>query len=370
MESTSKILIVGGGITGTALAALLEQKGIIADVVEKMPNWSKEGFGITVMPAGLEVLRKLELVTDTREKGISARNIRIFTEKGKLVRQFHMKSEGVDSITLDRAHLHKALRSKLSKTHIKLDKTIKMLVHKDNSVEVTFTDNTKKEYALVIGTDGVHSITRSLIFPGVGSKYTGVGFWTFFLPPGVELDSRSDVLQVWNDDEVMGIFPSKDHVAVFFATPLDRDMDMNAIDLDKHFDDITFHAHDILRKIKNKDTYSGFMNEMKLGTWHEGRVILAGDAAHAMMPATGMGASMGLQDAYVLATLIGQTPPESWAHVGEQYQKVRKHIVDRVQRDAHSLGHLMLWGSPLKEGRNAALKWVPQFVVTHGIENQ
>ena len=114
--------------------------------------------------------------------------------------------------------------------------------------------------------------------------------------------------------------------------------------------------------------YSGFLNEMKLGTWYQDRVILAGDAAHSMMPASGMGASMGLQDAYVLATLIAQTPPESWARIGKQYQHVRKHIVDRVQRDAHTLGHVMLWESPLKELRNTALKLVPQFVISNSMK--
>lgn len=368
MESTSKILIVGGGITGTALAALLEQKGIIADVIEKAPDWGKEGFGITIMPAGLDVLRKLELVKTARDGGVSAHNLRILTNTGKLVRQFHIKADGIDSITLDRKYLHDALRHRLKKTRIHMNTSIKMLVHKDEGVEVTFTDGKVRTYALVIGADGVHSITRSLIFPGVGPVYSGAAVWTFFLPEGVKLESNENVLQVWNDREFMGVFPSKKHIAVSFCAPLQRDIDIDNYDLDKHFEDVKFLAHDILSKIQTKDMYSGFLNEMKLGTWYQDRVILAGDAAHSMMPASGMGASMGLQDAYVLATLIAQTPPESWARIGKQYQHVRKHIVDRVQRDAHTLGHVMLWESPLKELRNTALKLVPQFVISNSMK--
>ncbi|MDB5161698.1 MAG: 2-polyprenyl-6-methoxyphenol hydroxylase-related FAD-dependent oxidoreductase [Candidatus Saccharibacteria bacterium] len=369
MSAEHNILIVGAGITGVALAALLEQRGHVADIVERMPDWHKAGFGVTIMPVGIEVLRRLELVTKARDVGKSTETMNILTPEGDLIRQFHIKADGIDSITLDRAALHGALRSKLSKTHIKKDMSIEILVHKEDCVEVTFTDGTVKEYALVIGADGVHSVTRRMIFPESKAVYSGAAVWTFFLPEGVKLPSQ-DVQQVWDYHQFMGIFPSKEHTAVAFVAPLDTHEDVMKYDLDAHFDNISYMAHDILKKIKNEDTYAGFMNEMKLGSWHQGRVALAGDAAHAMMPATGMGASMGLRDAYVIATLIEQTPVEEWGNIPERYQKIRKHVVDRVQKDAHTLGHAMLWGSPLKDLRNNVLKWVPQFVFTHNAKIQ
>src|SRR5215203_1832821 len=110
----NKILIIGAGITGTALAALLERAGFVPDVVEKMAHWKKSGYGLTVMPGGLEVLRSLELVTQVRAKGTSANNLRLVDASGQLVRQFPLKAGDIDSITLDRGDLHKMLRSKLS----------------------------------------------------------------------------------------------------------------------------------------------------------------------------------------------------------------------------------------------------------------
>jgi 2-polyprenyl-6-methoxyphenol hydroxylase-like FAD-dependent oxidoreductase len=370
MKNKGRVLIVGAGITGTALAALLEQKGIIPDVVERMPNWSKTGFGITVMPVGLEVLRKLELITKVRSQGHSAESLRVLTPNGNLVRQFHIKKDGIDSITMDRADLHAALRAKLSRTHIQKGKTIEILDHKENTVEVTFTDGEKKEYDIIIGSDGVHSLTRRMILPKSHEEYSGAAVWTFFLPKGIELETYADVQQVWSNREFMGLFPGSDHVAVTFSAPLDQSIDLDHYDLDKHFDDVGVLSHEIFSKMKSEEMFSGFLNEMKLGTWYQDRVILAGDAAHAMMPATGMGASMGMRDAYVLAELIGQIEPEEWHRVGPVYQNARKRVVDRVQKDAHVMGHLMLWGSPLKEIRNEVLKWIPQFVVTHSIKNQ
>ncbi len=54
-----RILVVGAGITGLTAAALLERRGIVVDVVEKMPDWNQRGYGITIMPAGLRVLDEL-----------------------------------------------------------------------------------------------------------------------------------------------------------------------------------------------------------------------------------------------------------------------------------------------------------------------
>jgi 2-polyprenyl-6-methoxyphenol hydroxylase-like FAD-dependent oxidoreductase len=365
MSENSKILIVGAGITGTALAALLERVGFVADIVEKMGHWNKSGFGITIMPGGMEVLRDLELVMQVRSKGTSANNLRLVDPDGQLVRQIPLKAGDVDSVTLDRGDLHKMLISKLSKTRIRRGISVAEINRHNKGASVTFTDGTTGHYDLVVGADGVRSATRTLIFPDIQPAYSGAAIWTFFLPEGVELESRTNVMQVWDDNEFMGIFPIKDHAAVTFSAPLDSTVDLSKFDLEKHFADIHVLAHDILRKVKNDEMYAGFLNELKLGQWYSGRVMLAGDAAHAMMPATGMGATMGLQDARAISRLIQKTPYAEWDAIPAKYQEQRKQIVDRVQLEAYLIGQMMLLDSPLKDLRDMTMKLIPQFVISH-----
>jgi hypothetical protein len=88
-----------------------------------------------------------------------------------------------------------------------------------------------------------------------------------------------------------------------------------------------------------------------------------------MMPATGMGATMGLKDALVISELVRSLPWQEWGDIPRLYQKQRKHVVDRVQQEAFIIGRMMLLDSPLKELRNWTVKLIPQFVISHSLKH-
>src|SRR5215831_15491796 len=160
MYDAKRILIVGAGITGTALAALLEKRGVVPTVVEKAADWDREGYGITVMPSGMNVLKKLNLATKIRRCGSELEGMHLLTAKGLVVRQIELKAAGVDCVTLRRGDLHAALRSKLKKTRVRMHTTVTNLHEIDTGVTVSFSDNSQGLYDLVIGTDGVRSAVR------------------------------------------------------------------------------------------------------------------------------------------------------------------------------------------------------------------
>src|SRR5438309_8707206 len=139
-SQSGSVLIVGGGITGLTLAALLEERGIVPEVVEKMPNFTKAGYGITIMPAGMAVLRRLELVGAMRKEGTSSDDFHFLTPEGKMIRTIQLENAGVDSITLHRGDLHRALRKKLKATQVRLGTTITALHQAKKAVKVTFND--------------------------------------------------------------------------------------------------------------------------------------------------------------------------------------------------------------------------------------
>ena len=117
--------------------------------------------------------------------------------------------------------------------------------------------------------------------------------------------------------------------------------------------------------MNDENVYSGVLNQVTIRKWYKGRVLLAGDATHAMIPATGMGASMGLVDAGTIAELLRVTPVEKWSTVPKIYQYKRKFSVDLIQKEAYLVVRMMFLGSPEKNIRNELIRLVPQFVVTH-----
>ena len=119
------------------------------------------------------------------------------------------------------------------------------------------------------------------------------------------------------------------------------------------------------RRVNRRKMYAGYLNEVRLHDWHKGMVLLAGDAAHAMMPATGMGSSMGMADARAIADLIAQTPDDEWRELPARYQHQRKEQVDRVQWEAAMATKAIFMPGPFKALRNRASRLVPQFVISH-----
>lgn len=69
-----------------------------------------------------------------------------------------------------------------------------------------------------------------------------------------------------------------------------------------------------------------------LSSWYEGRSCLIGDAAHAMSPAAGQGASMAMEDAIVLAQSLRDVPDVTGAF--DTFERLRKDRVESVAKDA------------------------------------
>jgi 2-polyprenyl-6-methoxyphenol hydroxylase-like FAD-dependent oxidoreductase len=70
-----------------------------------------------------------------------------------------------------------------------------------------------------------------------------------------------------------------------------------------------------------------------LPAWHRGRVVLMGDAAHAMSPAGGQGASMALEDALVLSELLAE-PGASLAGAFADFERLRRPRVEPIVAEA------------------------------------
>ena len=97
-----------------------------------------------------------------------------------------------------------------------------------------------------------------------------------------------------------------------------------------------------------------------LDTWHTDRVCLIGDAAHAVSPSTGQGASLAIEDAAVLARLLAETLSRDGAAgvpmAFAAYGAARAQRVARVQEESRSNGRNYHMGWPLSIARDFALK--------------
>jgi FAD-dependent urate hydroxylase len=175
----------------------------------------------------------------------------------------------------------------------------------DDDVRVDFGDGSTHGYDLVVGADGVRSTIRRLAVSPAAPRSTGTIGWRSVVTgrlPGVE---HLDVLL--GEGCFFGLAPVGDgHTYGFAGTtrPLDRGKDpLRPVDrLRNQFACFGGPVPDYLARLDDHSAlHTGPVEGVELDRWHRGRIVLVGDAAHALPPHMGQGGCLAAEDALVLA---------------------------------------------------------------------
>ncbi|GAB7406432.1 FAD-dependent monooxygenase [Pseudomonas aeruginosa] len=99
------------------------------------------------------------------------------------------------------------------------------------------------------------------------------------------------------------------------------------------------------------------LEELAGASWCRGRVVLIGDAAHAMTPNLGQGAAMALEDAFLLARLWCLAPRAETLILFQQQREAR---IEFIRKQSWIVGRLGQWESPWSVWlRNTLVRLVP-----------
>jgi 2-polyprenyl-6-methoxyphenol hydroxylase-like FAD-dependent oxidoreductase len=108
------------------------------------------------------------------------------------------------------------------------------------------------------------------------------------------------------------------------------------------------------------------LSDLRVDRWYADRMILLGDAAHAMTPNLGQGANSAMVDGLVLVNLLVESAHTGgWRIAARRYQALRKPFVTRLQRTALFGGQMAAWKSDFAQKfRNRAMRFFNDFGVT------
>jgi len=322
-----EVLIVGGGIAGLAAARALQQRAISARVLERSARSPDGGLGINLPGNAIVALQQLGLGEDLPALGIPVRRREYRDGRGRLL--FAVDEEvfwgrGAQPRCVLRSALHAALRRLVPMSSVTLASEVEQVHEVGDQVEVV-TAGGPYRADLLVGADGVHSLTRSAVSgdrparPALLAKNSwrfvvqnlGVECWTAWTAsPGtvVLIPVAADKVYGWaSGDGGSRLFSE---TAAAFATfpPVVRD---------------TLSA-------ASNDTEPLWspLEEIRPAAWTEGRIVLVGDAAHATAPVWAQGAALALEDALVLADLLTST---DWRLAGREFRHRRRSRIEHVQ---------------------------------------
>jgi 2-polyprenyl-6-methoxyphenol hydroxylase-like FAD-dependent oxidoreductase len=310
-----EILISGGGIAGTAAAYWLREAGFTVTVVERAPAPRPGGQTVDLRGAGRTVVERMGLLDLISAMTVTQRGIAWVDSSGRHRAEMPVSAFGGRGIvSADEilrgdlgAILYEAARPGVSYL---FDDTITALEEEADGVLVDFEKAAARRFDLVVGADGLHSVVRRLAFGAESDALQPIGVlnaW-FTIPAEVDLDGWY-LMHNAPGGRVISIRPGrlrgeqKAALSVRSSEALDRS-DINAqLDfLERNFTDVGWEAPRLLRAARTaSDFYLDSMGQVKLDRWSRGRVVLLGDAGYCPTPLTGLGTSLALVGAYILA---------------------------------------------------------------------
>ena len=316
----TKVLIAGGGVAGAATALALHRAGISSIVHEAHPSGGDDaGAFLTVMANGMAALESIGAGPAVMAASYPAAAVELFSAAGAHLQ--HRAIEGT-ARTLSRAALYRVLQDLAISRGIPVvhGKRLTDAVTVDGGVEARFADGTRARGDVLIGADGIHSPTRRLIDPQAPTpRYTGQHV-VYGYADGNPAGSAPDAYHmVFGARAFFGFTAPGDGRTWWFArlTGDSRPDGMTAAQwrelvLDAVRDDAT-HAAAII-EATGGDVVGGDSYDIPTTpSWHNDRMVLVGDAAHAASPAAAQGASMALEDAVALAGALREHPEPATA---------------------------------------------------------
>lgn len=364
-----KILIVGGGIAGPALVSQLKKHTVDCEVtlIEQAPAFKDIGFGIVLWGNGRKVLKEVglddgliqkegyELPWDTYES----------TERRlmKSVSFGQFKSFG-STLLIPRALLHKTLISAVNPSIVQLNTKLVSIIKNDSSgVDVELTDGSKNHYDLLVAADGVHSWVREQVFGPGSLKPYGWSVWTCWVPKTFSLSKG--LVSIAGNGKLVSLFPMLDQSMVHFAAirepGLPDDPEQRRENLIKLFSEFGDDIQHIIQAVPHgKDILFSDIAHIDMHTWYKNRVVLIGDAQHALSPITGMGASLALEDACVLAHELSKNKDIDVAL--ESFQNRRNPRLEKFKFQARFLESWIMSRGLKAKIRNTFASILPEFI--------
>lgn len=363
-----RIAILGGGIAGLSIAIALAQKGIATTIFEAAPEVKPVGAGIVLAANAMYAYRKMGIENDIIPLGKQLTGFNILAANGKLITRTDaaiLPNGAPGNFTIHRAVLHDVLLSKIPPTSIHTNKRLLSFEEKKDGMVLHFEDGTSHLTDYLIAADGIHSPVRRQLLPASAPQYAGYTCWRAVVHTGQFRQAEST--ETWGAQGRFGIAPLVNDRVYWFAcvNAPQNDATMRAYkiaDLQKRF--VSYHANvqALLACSTDADLIWADIIDIKpISHFAFGKIVLAGDAAHATTPNMGQGACMGIEDAIVLADELAKTQSASDAFIA--YEKRRLNRTHYIANMSKRLGKMSQMENPfLCSLRNLALKNLPEWM--------
>jgi 2-polyprenyl-6-methoxyphenol hydroxylase-like FAD-dependent oxidoreductase len=362
------ILIVGAGICGPALAYILQKSNAKhhVTVVERFPSLRLGGQQIDLKSEGVSVAKAMGLLDTIKSVCVRETGLEIVDTNGKRLMSFGIDDADGQGLALTaeyemmrgdlvkvfyEASLQGQARegsvAKAGNLEYEFGKTVTEIFSGEEGVDVTFSDGQKRRFDLVVGADGQSSRIRRLAFGQATStaafKPIGVHAAFYSIPRAQDEDSlargyfgsRSRAMMTRTSNRpltqvylfLMGDPKRHEKMATMYRESSEKQKSLWT----EIYSDAGWQCDRFLAGLETcDDFYACELGQVKMPQLFTGRVVLLGDAGYCPSPFTGMGTSLSLVGAYVLAGELTRHGDDVEQAL-EAYEKTMRQPIDEYQ---------------------------------------
>lgn len=371
------IIICGAGIGGLTVAIALQRRGLEAHVFEAAAELRAVGAGIWVPTNAMRVLAQLDLAEEVAGAGdpvdfIELADARVGELKAIDLREL-AELYGERSVGIHRAELQRILVEALRPETLHLDRRVVEVREGSDGVMVRFEDGGEELGRLVVAADGLRSNLRQQLFPNSSLRYSGQSAYRAAVEARLPDELRGRSREIWGPGCRFGFTAVGPDLVYWYATwdtPAGKnDQPGEARQRLEYFAEIfPDPVPDLIAATPDEALLRTDLYDLQpLKSWHRGRTVLLGDAAHASTPNLGQGGAQAIEDAYALARCLAEQP--SLERALREYEALRQPKSRFVSATSWRAGKAAHWQHPIARGiRNQVVQHLPDWFVRRQLE--
>lgn len=372
-QDKKPIIIVGGGLGGLTLAALLGQQGQPVHVLEQASEVAPIGYGIQLGPNVFDTFDRLGISSQVKAAAWLPTALTMFDSRsGGTLLNIPLRSEAYGArfrnpyVVLHRADIHEILLGACRRwpgVKISVNANVTGFEDMGGHVRVSCEDGRVLEGQALIGADGLRSFVRTKIVddgPPCANGYLAHRTILDMKDVPKDFPNTKDVV-LWSGPGYHMIhYPLRDHtllnVAAIFRHPA-ASAEAGKASHQSDVDHVYANAHPALRKLLSMMDLERrwvIADRDPVRHWSRGRVTLMGDAAHPTFQSYAQGAGMAIEDAGCLAELL-QRHGSDCTTAFTEFSRHRLARTARVQLGSRALWEFYHHEGIAREARDAEL---------------
>jgi kynurenine 3-monooxygenase len=354
MSGKQKITLIGSGLTGPLLAIELLRRGFDVEIFERRPDMRKvnmragRSINLALSTRGIHALTQAGVWEEMQRIIIKMKGRMMHSVSGELTFQPYGKDETEVINSISRAELNIALMNAAEERGVQIHFNQRCTGFDLKSGAVYLHDevtgqNQSVGSDVVIGTDGSASAIRTEMLKlnrfNFSQQYLNYGYKELTIAPGSDgmHQIETNALHIWPRGNLMLIaLPNIDGTfGCILFLPFEGPDSFEVLKdeasvlnfFQTRFPDAVSLMPHLLENYFGNPT--GSMVTIKCSPWHvDGKALLLGDSAHAIVPFFGQGLNCAFEDCTILLGLLDQHA--DWATVFEKFDSVRKNDTDAI----------------------------------------